>query len=600
MKFRYTFIYTCVFLNIWAIATVCFVFIFLGIFVEHLIDLAGHWLKKHRKAAIYEAIEKLKTVLMQLGLMSLILTVTQGYISNICITNEAADFMLPCRDPSETKTTHHDLLFTNLYKSQFQPHHQRILLADSPSNPSDYCESKGKTSLMSVEGMNQLNIFIFVLAAMQIVYSLATMGLGRAKMKRWKSWEKETQTIDYMIANDPKRFRYTRETTFGRRHMSSFATNSAFLWIKCFFRQFFKSVAKVDYFTLRHGFISAHLPANNSFNFRKYIQRSLEDDFKTVVGINPIMWMVVVIFLLVDVHGWNVYLWVSFLPLLIVLFVGTKLEIIVARMAMQLANNNAVIKGTPLVQPDNNLFWFKRPQLVLTLLHFILFMNAFELSFFIWVTWQFGIKSCYQEQVASYVIRIVLAVMVQVLCSYITLPLYALVTKMGSNYKSAILEEHTIHALKQRHTNVKHKRKINNQLHHSSPDDSTSTAVIRLSNSGTTDASTMVIQLSNSGTTDTSTMVIQLSNSGTTDASTAVIRQSNSGTTDASTAVIQQSNSGTTDASTAVIRLSNNGKTDASTSHQPLEFVSSDEDEIVEIQTQNANTSQIQNQHELD
>lgn len=67
----------------------------------------------------------------------------------------------------------------------------------------------------------------------------------------------------------------------------------------------------------------------------------------------------------------------------IVLFVGTKLEIVVAKMAMQLANNNTVIKGTPLVQPDSSLFWFKRPQLVLTLLHFILFMvmkTCFEVS----------------------------------------------------------------------------------------------------------------------------------------------------------------------------------------------------------------------------
>ncbi|KAG6415102.1 hypothetical protein SASPL_122504 [Salvia splendens] len=214
----------------WALATVCFIFIFLGIFVEHLIHLAGHWLKKHKKTALYEAIEKLKSVLMQLGFMSLILTVTQGSISKICITNSAADYMLPCRSQSQTKTTQH-LLFSNLNKPQFQPHHHRILLADSPSNSSDYCGSKGKTSLMSVEGMNQLNIFIFVLAAMQIVYSLATMGLGRAKMKRWKSWEKETQTIEYITANDPERFRYTRQTTFGRRHMSSFATNSAHLWI---------------------------------------------------------------------------------------------------------------------------------------------------------------------------------------------------------------------------------------------------------------------------------------------------------------------------------------------------------------------------------
>ncbi|KAI3461451.1 hypothetical protein Pfo_018114 [Paulownia fortunei] len=452
----------------WALATVCFVFIFLGLFIEHLIHLAGHWLKKHKKAALYEATEKLKSVLMQLGFMSLILTVTQRSISKICIPNKVADSMLPCRSQRVTKTTkaleHLWISFSQNPEPQAQfkdiniSHHERALAA-ATSNSLDHCGSKGMTSLMSQQGINQLNIFIFVLAALQIVYSVATMGLGRAKMKRWKTWEKETQTVEYMAANDPERFRFTRQTTFGRRHVSTCATNPAQLWIKCFFRQFFRSVAKIDYFTLRHGFISAHLSTNNSFNFQKYIQRSLEDDFKAVVGVSPIMWFVVVIFLLVDVHGWNVYLWVSFLPLIIVLFVGTKLEVIVARMAMQVTNQNTVIKGAPLVQPNNNLFWFKRPQLVLTLLHFTLFMNAFEFSFFIWVTWQFGIKSCYHENVEVIVIRVVLAVMVQVLCSYITLPLYALVTQMGSQYKSAILEENTIHAIKQWHANVKQKRK---------------------------------------------------------------------------------------------------------------------------------------------
>ncbi|KAH6810413.1 Seven transmembrane MLO family protein [Perilla frutescens var. frutescens] len=473
----------------WALATVCFIFIFFGIFIEHLIELAGHWLKKHKKAALYEAIEKLKTVLIQLGFMSLILTVTQRSISKICIPNKFADNFLPCRQRTETKTTKAiEHLWTSFTQSQFQHNNfhqerERMLAAAAPSNSSDYCQSKGKTSFMSEEGINQLNIFIFVLAAMQIVYSVVTMGLGRAKMKRWKSWEKETQTIEYMAANDPERFRFTRQTTFGRRHMSNFSTHPVHLWIKCFFRQFFHSVAKIDYFTLRHGFISAHLSTNKNFNFRKYIQRSLEDDFKCVVGISPLMWFVVVIFLLVDVHGWNVYLWVSFVPLIIVLFVGTKLEIIVARMAMQLESQNTVIKGTPLVQPDSNLFWFKRPQLVLTLLHFTLFMNAFEFSFFIWVTWQFGIHSCYHENVEIIVIRVVLAVMVQVLCSYITLPLYALVTQMGSKYKSAILEEHTIHAIKQWHANVKKKRKMD-QSNHSSP--SNQEAALRRSSSGRT------------------------------------------------------------------------------------------------------------------
>lgn len=312
---------------------------------------------------------------------------------------------------------------------------------------------------MSQSGMNQLNNFIFVLAMMQIFYSVLTMALGRAKMRRWKAWEEETNTLDYQVANDPNRFRLTRQTTFGRRHISSCATPPLLLWTKCFFRQFFRSVAKVDYLTLRHGFISTHVPGNTSFNFQKYIERSLHDDFKVVVGISPFMWLIVVIFILVDVHGWNAYLWVSFLPLIIVLALGTKLEVIVARLALELQDKTAVVKGAPMVEPSDDLFWFNHPKFVLTLLHFTLFMNAFEFSFFIWVTLQYGIKSCYHDKVAVIVIRVVLAVIVQVLCSYITLPLYALVTQMGSQFKAAALEEHTAKAIKKWHKDVKQKRK---------------------------------------------------------------------------------------------------------------------------------------------
>ncbi|KAL3518359.1 hypothetical protein ACH5RR_020948 [Cinchona calisaya] len=452
----------------WALATVCFIFIFLGIFIEYLIHLASHWLKKHRKTALIDAVEKLKSVLMLLGFMSLMLAVTQRFILKICVPNKVANSMLPCHKHTTTKTTKaYENVWRNFqnflpqveYDEHHERHHERILAAAASTNSSDHCDSKGMTSLISQDGINQLNIFIFVLAVMQIVYSVLTMALGRAKMRRWKNWEKETQTVEYSVANDPERFRFTRQTTFGRRHTSACTNTPTQLWIKCFFRQFFHSVAKVDYLTLRHGFVSAHFSTNSSFNFRKYIQRSLEDDFKMVVGISPFMWFLVVIFLLVDVHGWNMYLWVSFLPLVMVLVIGTKLEVIVAGMAIRLQDQSTVIRGTPVVQPNDSLFWFKNPHFVLTLLHFTLFMNAFEFAFFIWVTLQFGIKSCYHERVEIIVIRVVLAVMVQVLCSYITLPLYALVTQMGSRFKTVMLEEQTIHAMRQWHAEVRNKRK---------------------------------------------------------------------------------------------------------------------------------------------
>ena len=65
------------------------------------------------------------------------------------------------------------------------------------------------------------------------------------------------------------------------------------------------------------------------------------------------------------------------------LVLGTKLEVIVARMAHKLHENNSVIIGSPLVQPNDDLFWFGHPKYVLTLLHLTLFMvrNSYTHSF---------------------------------------------------------------------------------------------------------------------------------------------------------------------------------------------------------------------------
>lgn len=469
----------------WALATVCFVFIFIGISIEYLIHLLGHWLQKHRKNALLEAVEKLKSVLMLLGFVSLILAVTQNSISRICVSNKVANTMLPCHEKVQIKTTK-DI---------------GRLLAETNSTL-DHCDSKGMTSLISAEGINQLSIFMGVLAVMQIVYSVLTMALGRAKMGRWKAWEKETQSVEYLAANDPNRFRLTRETTFGRRHLSTCSTTSTVtLWIKCFFRQFFHSVAKVDYLTLRHGFITTHMSAINTFNFQRYIQRSLEDDFKVVVGISYFMWLLVVILKLLDIHGWHVYLWVSIVPLIVVLILGTKMEVIVAEMAIQLKDQNNVTKGAPLVQLNDSLFWFSHPKYVLTFIHYVLFVNAFEVSFFVWVTFQFGLHSCYHEHFEITITRVLLAVMVQILCSYITLPLYALVTQMGTQYKSTVLEEQTKNVIRKWHAGVKDKRKKASPRDDSSTDQSSHLRTLSFSE---------YVDFRNNKTTDTKENTIEI------------------------------------------------------------------------------------------
>ncbi|KAF5750552.1 MLO-like protein 6 isoform X2 [Tripterygium wilfordii] len=308
----------------------------------------------------------------------------------------------------------------------------------------------GKVPFMSSDGIHQLHILIFVLAVFHVLYCILTMALGQAKMKSWNRWEKETRTLEYRFSHDNERLRLARETTFGRRHLS-FWTNSPFLiWIVCFFRQFVRSVPKVDYLTLRHGFIMAHLGPQSStqFDFQKYINRALEEDFKVVVGIRPPIWFMAVLFLLFNNHGWYSYLWLSFLPLIIILLVGTKLQVIIATMGLRILGRAGIVMGVPVVQPGDDLFWFNRPHLLLYLINFIHFQNSFQLAFFIWSWYEFGIKSCFHKHLMDIIIRISIGVFIQILCGYATLPLYALVTQMGSTMKPTIFSKRIAVALR--------------------------------------------------------------------------------------------------------------------------------------------------------
>lgn len=445
----------------WAVAVVCFVLVLVSIIIEHIIHLIGQWLKKKHKTALYEALEKIKSELMLLGFISLLLTVGQGLISNICISSEVAATWHPCgksqeqmknksQGPPDDKSKDRKLLAL----SDFPGGGVRRVLAGATY---DKCAAKGKVPFVSADGIHQLHIFIFVLAVFHILYCILTMALGRAKMRRWKAWEKETRTAEYQFSHDPERFRFARETSFGRRHMSFWTKTPVLMWIVCFFRQFVRSVPKVDYLTLRHGFITAHLAPQShvKFDFQKYIKRSLEEDFKVVVGISPPIWFFAVLFLLFNTHGWFSYLWLPFIPLIIILLVGTKLQVIITKMGLRIQERGQVVKGVPVVEPGDDLFWFNRPRLILYLINFVLFQNAFQLAFFFWTSYEFGMKSCFHEHTEDRIIRISMGVLIQILCSYVTLPLYALVTQMGSTMKPTIFNDRVATALRNWHHSAK-------------------------------------------------------------------------------------------------------------------------------------------------
>ncbi|XP_076921886.1 MLO-like protein 12 isoform X2 [Bidens hawaiensis] len=465
----------------WAVAIVCIVLIAISIVIEKIIHIIEHWIKKKQKPGLYESLEKIKAELMLLGFISLLLTVGTTPITQICISRTAESGWHPCSnkfeqasDGNETQSRRRLLSLSGTGDS-----HRRIL---SGGNGNNKCAEKGKVSFMSYDGVHQLHIFIFVLAVSHVFTCILIMTFGRLKMRRWKQWEKETKTVEYRFSHDSKRFRFTRDTSFGRRHVSFWSQSPVLLWIVCFYRQFNRSVAKIDYVTLRHGFIMAHLSPqiNSRFDFQKYINRSLEEDFKVVVAISPPIWLSVVAFLLFNTHGWYSYLWLPFAPLIIVLVVGTKLQVIITKMGLKIEERGEVVKGVPVVHPDDGLFWFNRPRLLLHLLNFVLFQNTFQLAFFSWTAYQFGFKSCFHEHMEDIIIRITMGVLIQILCSYVTLPLYALVTQMGSTMKPTIFNDRVANALRKWSHTARKRIKENKKSGHVTPSSGHSLSPIHL------------------------------------------------------------------------------------------------------------------------
>ncbi|CAN1218468.1 MLO-like protein 8 [Linum perenne] len=433
----------------WAVAGVCAVIIVISIILEKILHKLGAWFTERHKRALFEALEKVKAELMVLGFISLLLTFLQNFILKICIPVEVANSMLPCQAETEHKT------------EEEEEHHRRLLWFEhrvlAGADTATSCK-EGDVPLISANGLHQLHILIFFLAVFHVMYSFITMMLGRLKIRGWKEWEKETSSHDYEFSNDPSRFRLTHETSFVRAHTKCWTRIPIFFYIGCFCRQFFRSVSKSDYMTLRNGFITVHLAPGSKFNFQQYIKRSLEDDFKLVVGVSPVLWASFVVFLLLNVNGWQALFWASTIPVIIILAVGTELQSILTKMALEITEKHAVVQGMPLVQGSDQYFWFGRPQLVLHLIHFALFQNAFQITYFLWIWYAFGMKSCFHANIKLAILKVSIGVGVLLLTSYITLPLYALVTQMGSNMKKAVFDEQTSKALKKWHMAVKKKK----------------------------------------------------------------------------------------------------------------------------------------------
>ncbi|KAI3755197.1 hypothetical protein L1987_54993 [Smallanthus sonchifolius] len=153
------------------------------------------------------------------------------------------------------------------------------------------------------------------------------------------------------------------------------------------------------------------------------------------------LWAYAIICIFVNIHGLNIYFWVSFSPAILVLLVGTKLQHVVSLLALEIVEPRGPSVGGTQVKPRDELFWFGKPDILLRLIQFISFQNAFEMATFIWSLWGFKQRSCFMKNHAMIVIRLTCGVLVQFWCSYSTVPLNVIVTQMGSRVKKALIAE---------------------------------------------------------------------------------------------------------------------------------------------------------------
>ncbi|XP_028121550.1 MLO-like protein 1 isoform X1 [Camellia sinensis] len=373
----------------WVVAGVCTVIVSISLAVERLLHFTGKYLQRKKRRLLFEALQKVKAELMVLGFISLLLTVFQGSIIKICVNQSVTHHLLPCKLSSQSSSHQGD---SSSNTTETTSHHRRLLAEQLRG--ANYCAAKNKVPLLSVEALHHLHIFIFVLAIFHVTFRVLTVVFGVAKIRLWKHWEDSIAKYNYDTeqALEPKLTDVHQHDSIKGR-FPGIGKNSVMLgWLRSFFKQFYGSITRSDYMTLRHGFIMKHCRGNPKFDFHKFMICVLEDDddFKKAVGISWYLWIFVVIFLLLNVSGWHMYFWIAFIPFILLIAVGTKLEHVVSQLVREVADIHVAIEGELEVHPSDDHYWFHQPPIVLYLIHFILFQNAFEIAFFFWIWVQYG------------------------------------------------------------------------------------------------------------------------------------------------------------------------------------------------------------------
>ncbi|XP_058107969.1 MLO-like protein 4 isoform X7 [Magnolia sinica] len=300
----------------WSVATVITALVAFGFIVQRSIQRFGKWLVKTKRKALLAALHKIKEELMLFGLLSLLLGHWTIWVAKICIKSSSfSSHFYPCAKESYKSGVMNvkHLLVDDFYRFNYTRSRDQEM-----SSRHRYCP-EGHEPFASYESVEQLHRLLIVLAIVHVSYCFVTVALAMLKIHGWRSWESQARSMAIpseqgSLGIDLKKVVIRRQSTFICHHTSHpWSQNKVLIWMLCFIRQFWSSINRADYLALRLGFITNH-NLHLSYDFHNYMLRSMEEEFRDIVGISVPLWGYAITCMLVNIHGTNAYFWLSFIP----------------------------------------------------------------------------------------------------------------------------------------------------------------------------------------------------------------------------------------------------------------------------------------------
>ncbi|KAI9109747.1 hypothetical protein K1719_019377 [Acacia pycnantha] len=268
--------------------------------------------------------------------------------------------------------------------------------------------------------LEQLHRFMFVLGITHVSYSFAAIALAMIKIYSWRAWENEAKTKAIQSLQDPSQVtsnaRFRRLSTFIVHQTSPIpgvSTKFLFGWF-CFYSPASPDMISTTTFFEAWTMSSVTLLVLVTICQNRSMTSShrLPELMHMLMGVNFVpLWIYAICSIFLDFHGSHFYFWLSFIPAILILVIGTKLHRVVVKLAVEIMDRCPYMKHTQFNLRDE-LFWFGKPRLLLWLIQLKSFL------------WEIREPSCFMDNRTLVVIRLSFRVISQIWCSFITFPLW--------------------------------------------------------------------------------------------------------------------------------------------------------------------------------